>query len=310
MYGENHFMSGGYKVNYKKVTVAGSGVLGSQIAFQTAFHGFDVNVYDINDAAINSAKQRMENLKNVYGEYFKDAERSDKAFHSLKYFTSLEEAVKDADLVIEAVPERIEIKQSFFEQLANVAPEKTIFASNSSTLLPSQFAQFTGRPHKFLALHFANSIWKNNTAEIMGHAGTEERYVHEVNDFARAIGMIPFVLKKEQPGYILNSLLVPFLSAAMELWVKDIADPHSIDKNWMLSTGSPVGPFGIYDIVGMETPYNLNLMRAEKDPAAKFVADKIKREMIDKGRMGIATGKGFYDYPNPAYQHPDFIKSN
>ena len=297
-------------MNFSKVTIAGSGVLGSQIAFQTAFHGFDVNVYDINDEAINSAKQRMENLKNVYGEYFKDLERADKAFRSLNYFTSLEEAVKDADLVIEAVPERIEIKQSFYEQLGNTAPEKTVFASNSSTLLPSQFAQFTGRPNKFLALHFANSIWKNNTAEIMGHPGTEEQYVHEVTDFARAIGMIPFVLKKEQPGYILNSLLVPFLSAAMELWVKDIADPHSIDKNWMLSTGSPVGPFGIYDIVGMETPYNLNLMRAEKDPAAKFVADKIKREMIDQGRMGIATGKGFYDYPNPAYQHPDFIKSN
>ncbi|MER2000923.1 MAG: 3-hydroxyacyl-CoA dehydrogenase family protein, partial [Lysinibacillus sp.] len=96
----------------------------------------------------------------------------------------------------------------------------------------------------------------------------------------------------------------------MELWVKDIADPHSIDKNWMLSTGAPVGPFGIYDIVGMETPYNLNLMRAEKDPSAKFVADKIKREMIDQGKMGISTGKGFYDYPNPVYQNPDFLKSN
>lgn len=310
MYGENDFIYGGNILNYSNVTVAGSGVLGSQIAFQSAFHGFNVNVYDINDEAINSAKQRLENLKQVYGEYFNNQKRAEEAYRNLNYFTSLEEAVKDADFVIEAVPERIEIKQSFYEQLGNIAPEKTVFASNSSTLLPSQFAQFTGRPNKFLALHFANSIWKNNTAEIMGHAGTEERYVQEVTEFARAIGMIPFVLKKEQPGYILNTLLVPFLSAAMELWVKDIADPHSIDKNWMLSTGSPVGPFGIYDIVGMETPYNLNLMRAEKDPSAKFVADKIKREMIDQGRMGISTGKGFYDYPNPAYQQPDFLKSN
>ena len=310
MYEENILCMEVLSLNYSNVTVAGSGVLGSQIAFQTAFHGFHVNVYDINDEAIHSAKQRMENLKKVYGEYFNNQVRADQAFSSLNYFTSIEEAVKDADFVIEAVPERIEIKQSFYEQLGKTAPEKTVFASNSSTLLPSLFAQFTGRPNKFLALHFANSIWKNNTAEIMGHAGTEQRYVQEVTDFARAIGMIPFVLKKEQPGYILNTLLVPFLSAAMELWVKDIAEPQSIDKNWMLSTGSPVGPFGIYDIVGMETPYNLNLMRAEKDPAAKIVADKIKREMIDQGRMGISTGKGFYNYPNPAYQHPDFLKSN
>lgn len=297
-------------MTYKKVTIAGSGVLGSQIAFQTAFHGFEVNVYDINEEAINNAKTRMENFKNVYGEYFNDTDRAEKAFHSLNYFTHLGDAVQDADLVIEAVPERIEIKKSFYENLGAVAPEKTVFASNSSTLLPSQFAAFTGRPEKFLALHFANSIWKNNTAEIMGHPGSAEIYVDEVTNFARSIGMIPFVLKKEQPGYILNSLLVPFLSAAMELWVKDIADPHSIDKNWMLSTGAPVGPFGIYDLVGMETPYNLNLMRAETDPAAKFAADKIKQEMIDQGRMGITTGKGFYDYPNPAYQQPDFLKSN
>lgn len=297
-------------MNYENITIAGSGVLGSQIAFQTAFFGFNVSVYDINETAIATAKTRMEKLTKVYGEYFGDMERAQKAFNGLQYFTDLAGAVVDADLVIEAVPERIEIKQSFYENLGKVAPVKTVLASNSSTLLPSQFAQFTGRPEKFLALHFANSIWKNNTAEIMGHPGTEAVYVEEVTNFARAIGMIPFVLKKEQPGYILNSLLVPFLSAAMELWVKDIADPQSIDKNWMLSTGAPVGPFGIYDIVGMETPYNLNLMRAEVDPAAKIVADKIKREMIDQGRMGISTGKGFYDYPNPAYQDPDFLTSN
>ena len=297
-------------MNFKNVTIAGSGVLGSQIAFQSAYHGFNVNVYDINDEAIAAAKTRMENLKGVYSTFFNDSERAEKAFSNLTYFTDLGAAVTDADLVIEAVPERIEIKQSFYENLAQVAPEKTVFASNSSTLLPSQFAQFTGRPEKFLALHFANSIWKNNTAEIMGHPGTNITFVEQVTDFARSIGMIPFVLKKEQPGYILNSLLVPFLSAAMELWVKDIADPHSIDKNWMISTGAPVGPFGIYDIVGMETPYNLNLMRAEVDPAAKFVAEKIKREMIDQGRMGVSTGKGFYDYPNPAYADPNFTKSN
>lgn len=297
-------------MNFKQVTIAGSGVLGSQIAFQSAFHGFEVSVYDINEDAIAAAKTRLENLIPVYGEFFNDTKRAEQAFASLSYYTDLAQAVKDADIVVEAVPERIEIKQSFYEGLAKVAPEKTVFASNSSTMLPSQFAHYTGREEKFLALHFANSIWQNNTAEIMGHPGTEEKYVDEVTDFARAIGMIPFVLKKEQPGYILNSLLVPFLSAAMELWVKDIADPQTIDKNWMISTGAPRGPFAIYDIVGMETPYNLNLMRAKTDPAAQFVADKIKHEMIDQGKMGMSSGEGFYKYPNPAYMDPNFLKSN
>ncbi|MBQ0140701.1 MAG: 3-hydroxyacyl-CoA dehydrogenase [Kurthia sp.] len=297
-------------MNYKKIVIAGSGVLGSQIAFQTAFHDFDVNVYDVNEEAITVAKKRMENLKNVYGTFFKDEKRAEKAFESLHYFTDLAEAVKDADLIIEAVPERIEIKENFYSELAKVASKKTVFASNSSTLLPSQFAEYTGRPEKFLALHFANEIWEKNTAEVMGHPETDIKYVEEVTEFAREIGMIPFVLKKEQSGYILNSLLVPLLTAAMDLWVRDIADPQTIDKNWMISTGAPVGPFGFYDIIGMETPYNLNLMHAETVPESKLAAEKIKKEMIDKGKMGVNSGEGFYTYPNPAYQDPNFLKQN
>ena len=297
-------------MEFKKILVAGSGVLGSQIAFQTAFFGYEVNVYDINDEAIAAAKERLQSLSHTYGEYFNDDARAAKALAGLSFYTDLAQAVADVDLVIEAVPERIEIKQSFYEQLAKVAPAKTVFASNSSTLLPSQFAQFTGRPEKFLALHFANTIWKNNTAEVMGHEGTDSQYTEQVIEFARTIGMIPFHLKKEQPGYILNSLTVPFLSAGMALWANGIADPHTIDKNWMISTGSPAGPFGFLDIVGMETPYNLNMMKADHDPMAKIIAEKIKAEYIDLGKMGVSSGEGFYKYPNPAYMDKDFLKHN
>ena len=297
-------------MDFKKIMVAGSGVLGSQIAFQTAFFGFDVSVYDINDEAISAAKERLTKLKPVYERFFKDEQKAEEAYNRITFSADLAQAVSDVDFVIEAVPERMDIKQEFYKKLAAVAPGKTVFASNSSTMLPSQFAEFTGRPEKFLALHFANSIWKNNTAEIMGHEGTEEKYVQQVMEFARAIGMIPFVLKKEQPGYILNSLLVPFLNAGLTLWAKDIADPHTIDKNWMISTGAPAGPFGILDTVGMETPYNLNVMRAHVDPMSKVIAEKIKTEMIDQGKMGANSGEGFYKYPNPAFMDPDFLKSN
>lgn len=293
----------------QNVTIAGSGVLGSQIAFQTAFHGFNVTVYDINENALMGAKERLEKLVTVYGAYFNDANRAEKALHSFSYSSNLAEAVKEADLVIEAIPEVVEIKKNFYTELAKVAPEKTIFASNSSTMLPSQFAQFTGREEKFLALHFANEIWSKNTAEVMGHPGTDAKYADIVENFAREIGMIPFRLHKEQPGYILNSLLVPFLDAAMGLWANDVADPHTIDKNWMTSTGAPTGPFAILDIVGMTTPYNLQLAKAQMGvPGAKEVAEKIKSEYIDQGKMGAATGEGFYKYPHPAFLEKDFLK--
>lgn len=296
-------------MNFKNVTVAGSGVLGSQIAFQTAFKGFEVNVYDINDAAIEAAKERANKLAIIYkNEVAQNDAEVDAALSRLSFYTDLGEAVQNADLVIEAIPERLDIKQGFYEQLSKVAPAKTVFATNSSTMVPSQFRQFTDRPEKFLALHFANEIWKNNTAEIMGHDATDKQYEEQVIEFARAIGMVPLHILKEQPGYILNSLLVPFLNAAQSLFAHGVADPHTIDKTWMIATSAPRGPFAILDVVGLETAYNILAAHAVNNPTAAKIAELIKAEFIDKGKMGIATGEGFYKYPNPAYEEPDFLK--
>lgn len=301
-------------MNYQHVTVAGSGVLGSQIAFQTAFKGFNVTIFDINDTAIANAKERIAKLEETYGNYFLDEQEAVKSAQGrISYATDMAEAVKDADLVIEAVPELKEIKENFYTQLGKVAPEKTVFATNSSTMLPSDFAEFTGRPEKFLALHFANTIWKNNTGEVMEHPGTDPQVVQDVLAFAAAIGMVPLHIKKEQPGYILNSLLVPFLDAAQYLWGNDVSEPETIDKTWMIATGAPMGPFAIIDVVGLQTVYNIVSTKAAKYPDQennpyKAIADKVKSEFLDQGKMGIQTGEGFYKYPNPAYQSPDFLK--
>ena len=170
--------------------------------------------------------------------------------------------------------------------------------TNSSTLLPSQFAAHTGRPEKFLALHFANNIWAGNTGEVMGHAGTDQQYYDQIVKFAEDIRMVPLCLHKEQPGYILNSMLVPFLSAAEALYANDVADPETIDKTWELATGAPNGPFRILDVVGLVTAYNIVAMNPEasnpESTAAKICA-KLK-EKIDAGKTGINAGEGFYKY--------------
>jgi len=229
----------------------------------------------------------------------------------MSFSSDLAKAVRDADLMIEAIPEVVQIKTDFYKQLGKVAPEKTIFATNSSTLLPSQFAEVTGRPEKFLALHFANEIWKNNTAEIMKHPGTDMTVFDEVIEFAKAIGMVALPLYKEQPGYILNSLLVPLLEAAQLLLVKEVADVETIDKTWMVATGAPQGPFAILDVVGINTAYNIGLAKAEAtgDPLFKKLAELMKVEYIDKGKLGVATGEGFYKYPDPSFMKPGFLKS-
>lgn len=309
----------------KKVTVAGGGVLGSQIAFQTAFKGFDVTVWLRSEGSVERAKPKFERLRGIYLQAldawkagdrnawcrgFSDSpdlapeqidalkDQVEAAYQGLKLTTSYEEAAGDADLIIEAIAEDPAQKTELYESLARYMPEKTILCTNSSTMLPSQFAAHTGRPEKYLAIHFANEIWRNNTAEIMGHAGTGQQYYDQVVDFARNIGMVPLCLKKEQPGYILNSMLVPFLLAAEHLWADDVADPETIDKTWMLATGAPTGPFRILDVVGLTTAYNIGKMHPGADDPSTAMGKVVARlkEMIDAGKTGVNAGEGFYRY--------------
>jgi 3-hydroxyacyl-CoA dehydrogenase len=177
-------------------------------------------------------------------------------------------------------------------------------------MLPSQLAEYTGRPEKFLALHFANPVWEANIGEVMGHKETSPEIFEIVVNFAKDIGMIPIPIKKEQSGYVLNSLLVPLLHAAETLYFDGVADYKDIDKTWMISTGSKFGPFGIIDLIGMNTLYNIIKIRGEKLNDEKILsrAEKIKKNFIDKNKLGVSTGEGFYKYPNPEYQNPDFLK--
>lgn len=298
-------------MDFKNITIAGSGVLGYQIAFQTAYHGFKVVVYDINDEVLEKARNKFTVLAEAYKKDLKATqEQIDITFQNINYSSDLAAALKAADLLIEAVPEDPEIKIDFYHKLAKVAPEKTVFATNSSTLLPSQFADATGRPSKFVALHFANEIWKHNTGEVMRHPGTSQEVFDSVIQFAKAIGMVALPIYKEQPGYIVNSLLVPLLGAAVNLWIDEVADIETIDKTWMVATGAPTGPFGILDVVGITTAYNINKMEAEEtqDPLKIKAVEKMKEDYIDKGKLGVLSGEGFYKYPNPAYQDKDFLK--
>ncbi len=199
----------------------------------------------------------------------------------------------DADLVIEAIPEVLELKRQTYARLDRLAPEKTIFATNSSTLLPSAIQDATGRPDRFIALHFANQIWKYNTAEVMGTQDTDPKVFDALLAFAADIGMVPIALHKEKAGYVLNSLLVPLLNAAAELAAGGYADPHDVDKVWRIATGAPLGPFQIYDIIGLTTPYNI---LSHGNTHTQQLAAWLKEHYIDHGKLGVASGEGFYRY--------------
>ena len=161
-----------------------------------------MRIYDIDPGAVAKLSQKCSELGAAYR---KDLKADDAAIAAavgrLRAGSDLAEAVQGADLVIEAVPESVAVKRRLYEALSVVAPRTTIFAANSSTLLPSVLAQFTDRPERFLALHFASRVWRNNIAEVMRHSGTDDTTFDSVIAFAERIGMVPIALHKEQPGY-------------------------------------------------------------------------------------------------------------
>lgn len=295
----------------KNVTIAGAGTLGSQIAWQTAFKGFNVTVYDAFEKGIENGKKFHQQFASIFiSKRGATQEQIDQTLARLTYTTNLEEAIQDADLLSESIPENLEIKKEFYRKIAKFAPDKTIFTTNTSTLLPRYFAEETGRPGKFLALHFANWIWDANIGEVMGHSGTDPKIYERVVEFAKEIGMVPILVHKEQNGYVINSLLAPLLSAAGNLLINEIADHETIDKTWMITSGVKMGPCGIMDMVGLETIYNIEKHWGEQqeDEITLKRAAYFKKNFIDKGKLGMKTNEGFYTYPNPKYQDPDFLK--
>ena len=316
----------------KKITLIGGGVLGVQIGLMCAYTGHDTTFWLRSEGSIGRTQPKidlysewmlsdLEAAKQLIGNpmgkflyakgLIKDwdgitaeaidgliAQAKENFAKLIHIELDMAKAVEDADFVIEAMAEDPAQKIDIYKQLKDLLSEKTILLTNSSTLLPSMFAEYTGRPEKYCALHFANTIWKNNTGEVMGHPGTDPEVFKKTVELAVEINMIPLELHKEQPGYILNSMLVPFLSAAQGLWARGVADPATIDLTWELATGAPKGPFKILDIVGLETAYNINLMKPETkvEGSDSWMISKLLKEKIDKGETGVNAGKGFYDY--------------
>jgi len=311
-------------MTFSKIVVVGGGVLGSQIAFQTAYCGFDVTLLLRSESSIERSKQKIEGLRRTYldciekmenktepyfggltketnltpNQFNELREKVEIAYKEIKFTTNYEEACKNADLIIETISEIMEEKITLLKKLSEFIEEKTYVVTNTSQFLPSELAPFTPKPEKFLALHFANCIYRSNSAEIMGHPGTDENSYDVIVQFAEQINMVPLKINKENRGYILSALLNPFLDAARQLWATGVADPETIDNCWKLGTGAPVGPFFILDMIGLKTSYNVKLLNPKsRDPSTvEYLVVKKLKEMIDEGKLGISSGEGFYKY--------------
>jgi 3-hydroxybutyryl-CoA dehydrogenase len=295
----------------ENITLLGAGVLGGQIAWHSAFKGKSVVVYDLHEEALVNCRTAQQTYAHIYMQDLNASEHMiEETRARLTFTTDLAAAVAGADLVIEAVPEIPAIKTDVYSELAKHLPAHTLIATNSSTLLPSQFSETTGRPEKYCALHFANLVWSLNIAEIMAHPGTADETLLAVTQFAIEIGMVPIPVEKEQNGYVLNTMLVALLNAAQTLVTGGISNPETVDRTHMIMhRGCAMGPCGIIDVVGMATAYNIFNYWGNENQDTKMLknAEYIKQQFLDKGKLGLQTGEGYYKYPDPSYQAPDFL---
>jgi 3-hydroxybutyryl-CoA dehydrogenase len=293
------------------VLVIGAGTMGSQIALQCAMYGFDVNLYDISAEALNKGLQLLEgHVKSLVTHGSLSETQSASVMKRIRPTTDLETAAQ-ADLVIETIPEDPELKGKVFAQFNEICPAHAIFTTNTSSLLPSMYAEATGRPERFAAMHFHSYVWISNVVDIMPHPGTAETTLDLLEAFARRIGQIPIRLAKETHGYVFNAMLNAFLRAATSLAAQRVTSVENVDRAWMGVMKTPLGPFGILDQVGLETAFDINQYWANilKDPELQANADFLKT-YVDKGWLGVKTGRGFYTYPNPKYQNPGFVSGD
>ena len=299
----------GNGMKIERVLILGSGTMGRQIAWAVAKGGYQTVVHDLSDELLGAAQAGIVALAagTVASGAMTEADR-DAALERIVYEASLEIAAKGVDLVSESVPEDPVLKGEILGRVHARCPAHTIFTTNSSTLLPSMFANASGRPEKLAALHF-HVPELDRIVDVMPHAATSPKTLDAVREFAESIGMIVIELKQESPGYVFNAMLAALVTAALALATRNIAEPEVIDRAWMGVMQCPIGPFGLMDQVGLETTWKIAQYWAKEtgDPQSLENAAYLER-FVRAGELGVKTGRGFYSYPDADWMQPTFVE--
>lgn len=291
----------------RNVLVLGAGTLGLRVGLQCAVSGFDTTIYDISEEALVKAKGIHEGILKMLLRHNKlTMAQADEARERLTFTTNARAAAAAADFVNESVTENLELKREVWAQFGELCPEKTLFTSNTSYLLPSQIADATGRPERFCNYHF-HDVFYANVVDVMPHAGTEAWINELLIELGPVLWQTPVFVKKENPGYVFNFMLMALIGAAGALKTGDVASIEDIDRSWMGNFKMEMGPFGILDTIGLDTAWHITSSQSDKRSQA-FAA--LLKTYMDAGKLGVKTGQGFYSYPNPRYKDDGFVAGN
>jgi 3-hydroxybutyryl-CoA dehydrogenase len=297
-------------MDIRKVSVIGLGMMGTQISIQAAYYGYDVMAYDQDEQVF---RRMIEKIKGIM-EFMKRGPSMPKdewenAASKVSAAKSIEEALEQADLVIEAIPENLEMKRRLFARMDGIAPGEAIFATNSSSIPVSRIESATRRPERCLNIHFYSPAVAWNIVDIMPGTRTDQDVLHWIRQFVRSIHCIPLKVNKEILGFCFNSVWRAVKRQTLYLWGEGFVDFRDIDRSWMVMFTPTHGPFFLMDLVGLDVVYDIEMSYYNESKDPKDLPPKALREKIERKELGVKTGKGFYTYPNPEFGRSDFLAS-
>lgn len=294
--------------SFKKVCIVGTGYLGTQIGVLCARYGYQVNMYDVSNDALQSSKMSVENyLKEWVDALEISIEESCIIRNRLMYSDELETAAKPSDIVIEAVVERLDVKREVFKRLDEICSEECIIATNSSSIRVSKIEDVTQHPERVINMHFYSFPWRRGVLELMRGTATTDETMSRAGEFSRSIGVTPLIVQRESTGFIFNRVWRAVKKECLRVVDEGVASHEDVDRAWMSLYGTGVGPFGLMDRVGLDVVRDIEMIYYEESGNLSDKPPAFLYNMIERGELGVKTGKGFYSYPNPSYEDPKWL---
>jgi 3-hydroxybutyryl-CoA dehydrogenase len=283
--------------NVNRILVVGAGAMGSQIGMVCALAGYDVTVQDVDEGVLEGAQEQLKRrmARNVEKGRI-DQDEVDAAFGRITFTPDFQGAAMEADYVIEAAVEKLDVKRDIFANLDEMVPEHTVLATNSSTIVSSRVADATKRPDRVCNMHFFNPALVMECVEVVKNPETSDATVETAVELTRTIGKSPVVLEKEISGFVANRILGALMDEAVDLYENGVSSFEDIDTACKTALGHPMGPFELMDFTGIDVNYNVRMDRYEETGDENMKPKKSVAEKYEKGELGRKTGKGWYEY--------------
>lgn len=293
----------------ESICIVGSGFMGAQLGLLCAVHRKKVIMADVSaESHKRSGEMQETELESRVSSGKINDETKQEILGRIEFVRTVDEAVQAVDLVIEAIPETLELKRQIFSALDQICLPHTIFATNSSSIRISQIEDATNRLDRVMNAHFYAPVWQRPIVELMRGTKTSDETIEKFRTFARQLEITPLIVKKESTGFIFNRVWRAIKKETLHLVDQGVATHEDVDRAWMIAIGTPTGPFGLMDMVGLDVVRDIELVYFKESKDEKDAPPKLLMDKIENGDLGQKTGKGFYSYPNPVYQDPNWLK--